>query len=91
MPKYSLFVLTVKGVCDLERKICNISILKFQALGLFLLGPTFYLLIFDHAILLDRQIFVVLVFLEDASKRSHSQGVSLLNAFYYWSLTALLY
>ncbi|KRZ82292.1 hypothetical protein T08_12244 [Trichinella sp. T8] len=27
----------------------------------------------------------------DASKRSHSQGVPLLTAFYYWSLTALFY
>ncbi|KRX62033.1 hypothetical protein T09_12029 [Trichinella sp. T9] len=32
-------------------------------IGVFLLGPTFLLLVFAHAILLDRQIFVVLVFL----------------------------
>ncbi|KRZ51121.1 hypothetical protein T02_13734, partial [Trichinella nativa] len=31
--------------------------------GLFLLGPTFLLLVFANAILLDRQIFVVLVFI----------------------------
>ncbi|KRX93927.1 hypothetical protein T12_10569, partial [Trichinella patagoniensis] len=31
--------------------------------GLVLLGPAFLLLVFAHAILLDRQIFVVLVFL----------------------------
>ncbi|KRZ93448.1 hypothetical protein T08_6100 [Trichinella sp. T8] len=31
--------------------------------GVFLLGPTFLLLVFAHAILLDRQIFVVLVFI----------------------------
>ncbi|KRZ81521.1 hypothetical protein T08_61 [Trichinella sp. T8] len=31
--------------------------------GLVLLGPTFLLLVFAHAILLDRQIFVVLVFI----------------------------
>ncbi|KRX69264.1 hypothetical protein T06_15682 [Trichinella sp. T6] len=31
--------------------------------GVVLLGPTFLLLVFAHAILLDRQIFVVLVFI----------------------------
>ncbi|KRX49888.1 hypothetical protein T05_3901 [Trichinella murrelli] len=36
---------------------------RMPTLNLVLLGPTFLLLVFAYAILLDRQIFVVLVFI----------------------------
>ncbi|KRZ89263.1 hypothetical protein T08_7657 [Trichinella sp. T8] len=38
-------------------------VLLRDVIGMFFFGPTVHLLVVDHAILLDRQIFVVLVFL----------------------------
>ncbi|KRY29746.1 hypothetical protein T01_5828 [Trichinella spiralis] len=56
---------------NLRAKICKI------AAGLFLLGPTFFLLVFAHAILLDRQIFVVLEN-NNTDERSESSEVKTL-------------
>ncbi|KRX78381.1 hypothetical protein T06_15723 [Trichinella sp. T6] len=52
---------------NIETKIppnsSTVCIILYCFFGVFLLGPTFLLLVFAHAILLDRQIFVVLVFI----------------------------
>ncbi|KRZ61488.1 hypothetical protein T02_7103 [Trichinella nativa] len=71
---FSKFLLRIRfRVLEFPSLQANSKVLRFARIvfnvdegilsGLVLLGPTFLLLVFAHAILLDRKIFVVLVFI----------------------------